>query len=249
MSRQKKIAITCVIIGLACISFAFYLKQKRDADRLIGKQNAWADKINDSTQKTFTPLPVSATVLVGTSITANWNVSNNFDSLPVANRGIHSNTITHIRKRIPQICRSKPAAIVLEGGINDIYNGKDKFVIFQEIWDIIDSILIISPKTQIYLTSILPVSSKGDSAKYNPIIREVNAMVQSMVLKVYDDAARYPDRAGNVLNLHYVDYTKGITDFMYTDDVHLNSQGYLTLEHILKPFLDEAQSKNSTNAH
>jgi lysophospholipase L1-like esterase len=252
---STKTFVGCVIAAIIIIPLFLYFKEQRERDQLLGKQSAWADYVNDSVNKTFVGFDAGKTVFVGTEITAGWgqgiepdmfNLDN--ETYP-ENRGIPLNTITHIRGRIPKICRYRPKAIVLEGGINDIINGKDKSIIFQEIWDITDSILIISPKTQIFLTSILPVSSKGDSARYNPIIRDVNNMVQSFVLKVRHDAATYPDRAGNVLNLHYVDYANGITDFMYEDDIHLNSQGYLTLKHILKPFLDEAQRRDNAKGY
>jgi lysophospholipase L1-like esterase len=246
---NTKTSLGCVIVAIIIIPLFLYFKEQRERDQLLGKQNAWADHINDSTQAAFGYLYDSTIVFVGTSITANWNLNAYFQNMLLTNRGIPLNTITHIRKRIPAICRSWPQAIVLEGGINDIYNGKDKGLILAEIKDITDSILIISPETQIFLTSILPVSSKGDSAKYNPIIRQVNQMVSSLVAYLRDAAVKYPQPGANQLNLHYVDYTKGISDFMYTDDVHINSQGYLTLKHILKPFLDETQSKNFINAH
>lgn len=242
------IAVIVTFIAVA-ISSGLYLNDKWEKEKLLGKQSDGANLINDSMQATFTAIPDSATVFVGTSLTADWHLKEYFNETRLVNRGIPFNSITHIRKRIPEICRYQPKAIVLEGGINDVINGKDKVVIFTEIKDITDSILILSPKTQIYLTSILPVSSKGDSAKYNPIIRDVNEMVRSHVLYVRDAAARWPDRAGNVLNQHYVDYYKNMTEDMYTDDVHLNAKGYLTLKHILNYKFHETDSTAQTKAH
>lgn len=229
------IAIICLII--IAVPAYIYFKERNQRMALQGRTPKYADSLDRVANDSFPPIDSTDIVFVGTSITAEIDTDSGFGGLKIANRGIHSNSVTHMRKRISKLCSYQPRAFVIEGGINDLYNGKDKHVLIAEIKDLVDSILILSRQSQIYLVSILPVGPLGDSAKYNPMIREVNDAVSSMVTFAHTKAKEYPEIKTNVTNLHYIHVYSHITPAMYRDDVHLNHAGTLKFKELLRTTL------------
>lgn len=236
MRKFQFIAISATILIVAGIfGFRYYEKQTKIKE-LVGTRSARADRINDSTVKAFGELPIGATVFVGSTLTALWPLHESFQGGKYINRGIVGNTLTHIRKRIGDICRRQPEAIVLETGITDIYNGKDKDLIFAEILDIVDTILRVSPETTIYLQSILPVVGKADSAYYNPIIRGINNNVAGFVIFANDTKSKPPPYPSNMNNLRYVHVYSALSVEMRASDILPTQQGYRYLSINYKQF-------------
>jgi len=73
------------------------------------------------------------------------------------NRGISSDTAWGVLKRIGEVTEGKPSKIFLMIGTNDLSRDKNYYEVRDKIEEIIDAIQQQSPKTKLYLQSVLPV--------------------------------------------------------------------------------------------
>lgn len=172
-------------------------------------------------------------VFIGNSITngAEWNEL--FPRKRVKNRGISGDTSEGVYDRLDPVVKGKPAKIFILIGINDISRGIEVKTIVQNMKRIVEKIQNESPKTKIYIQSILPVNPdfgmfKGH--KKPQLIKEINQQYQN-IAKEYKV---------NYIDLYSYFLEEG-TDKMnknYTNDgLHLLGDGYLLWSEIIKPYL------------
>lgn len=183
----------------------------------------------------FSKLPISSKdiVFIGNSITngAEWNEL--FPRKRVKNRGISGDTSEGVYDRLDPVVKSKPAKIFILIGINDISRGIEVETIVQNMKRIVEKIQNESPKTKIYIQSILPVNPDFGMFKGHQkpqLIKEINQQYQN-IAKEYKV---------NYINL-YPHFLEEGTDRMnekYTNDgLHLLGEGYLLWSEIIKPYL------------
>ncbi|WP_297890938.1 SGNH/GDSL hydrolase family protein [uncultured Capnocytophaga sp.] len=172
-------------------------------------------------------------VFIGNSITngAEWNEL--FPRKRVKNRGISGDTSEGVYDRLEAIVKGKPAKIFILIGINDISCGIEVKTIVQNMKQIVEKIQNESPKTKIYIQSILPVNPDFEMFKGHQkpqLIKEINQQYQN-IAKEYNV---------NYINL-YPHFLEEGTDRMnknYTNDgLHLLGEGYLLWSEIIKPYL------------
>ena len=172
-------------------------------------------------------------VFIGNSITngAEWNEL--FPRKRVKNRGISSDTSEGVYDRLDALVKGKPAKIFILIGINDISRGIEVETIVQNMKRIVKKIQTESPKTKIYIQSILPVNPDFGMFKGHQkpqLIKEINQQYQN-IAKEYKV---------NYINL-YPHFLEEGTDRMnekYTNDgLHLLGEGYLLWSEIIKPYL------------
>lgn len=172
-------------------------------------------------------------VFIGNSITngAEWNEL--FPRKRVKNRGISGDTSEGVYDRLEAIVKGKPAKIFILIGINDISRGIEVKTIVQNMKQIVEKIQNESPKTKIYIQSILPVNPDFEMFKGHQkpqLIKEINQQYQN-IAKEYNV---------NYINL-YPHFLEEGTDRMnknYTNDgLHLLGEGYLLWSEIIKPYL------------
>lgn len=172
-------------------------------------------------------------VFIGNSITngAEWNEL--FPRKRVKNRGISVDTSEGVYDRLEAIVKGKPAKIFILIGINDISRGIEVKTIVQNMKQIVEKIQNESPKTKIYIQSILPVNPDFEMFKGHQkpqLIKEINQQYQN-IAKEYNV---------NYINL-YPHFLEEGTDRMnknYTNDgLHLLGEGYLLWSEIIKPYL------------
>lgn len=185
----------------------------------------------------FETLPITSEdiVFLGNSITngAEWHELLNNPHLK--NRGISSDITLSVYDRLNNIVTGKPSKIFLLIGINDIAKGFANDTIVKNMESIVKKITEESPKTKLYLQSILPVNSdfnmfqghmKPDS------IKSINKSIQVMADKY---SATYIDL--------YSKFTTPETDKLnplYTNDgLHLLGAGYQLWKDILIPYIKE----------
>ena len=179
---------------------------------------------------TITPKDI---VFIGNSITngAEWNEL--FPRKRVKNRGISGDTSEGVYDRLEAVVKCKPAKIFILIGINDISRGIEVETIVQNMKRIVEKIQTESPKTKIYIQSILPVNPDFGMFKGHQkpqLIIEINQQYQ-YIAKEYKV---------NYINL-YPHFLEEGTDRMnekYTNDgLHLLGEGYLLWSEIIKQYL------------
>nr|WP_314556868.1 SGNH/GDSL hydrolase family protein [uncultured Capnocytophaga sp.] len=179
---------------------------------------------------TITPKDI---VFIGNSITngAEWNEL--FPRKRVKNRGISGDTSEGVYDRLDPVVKGKPAKIFILIGINDISRDVKVEDIVLNMKRIVKEIQKKSPKTKIYIQSILPVNPDFGIFKGHEkpqLIKEINQQYQN-IAKEYKV---------NYINL-YPHFLEEGTDRMnekYTNDgLHLLGEGYLLWSEIIKPYL------------
>jgi len=172
-------------------------------------------------------------VFIGNSITngAEWNEL--FPRKRVKNRGISGDTSEGVYDRLDPVVKGKPAKIFILIGINDISRGIQADTIAQNMKRIVEKIQNESPKTKIYIQSILPVNPDFRMFKGHmkpQLIKEINQSYQNIAQKY---KVNYID-----LYSHFLEEGTDKMDKKYTNDgLHLLGEGYLLWREIVKPYL------------
>lgn len=179
---------------------------------------------------TITPKDI---VFIGNSITngAEWNEL--FPRKRVKNRGISGDTSEGMYDRLDALVKGRPAKIFILVGINDISRGIEVETIVQNMKRIVEKIQNESPKTKIYIQSILPVNPDFGMFKGHmkpELIKEINQSYQNIAQEY---KVNYID-----LYSHFLEEETDKMDKKYTNDgLHLLGEGYLLWREIVKPYL------------
>ena len=186
----------------------------------------------------FEVLPVTSKdiVFLGNSITNGAEWAELFDNPHVKNRGISGDITMGVYDRLDAILSGKPKKIFLLIGINDVNRGVSPDSIVKNIALIVDKVKKDSPRTKLYLQSVLPVTDhynmfKGHTEK-GPIIPDINKGLQELAKQ---KNLTYVDLYSN-----FVDQATGKMNIEYTNDgLHLLGKGYLKWVEVVKPYVDE----------
>lgn len=186
----------------------------------------------------FEELPVTSKdiIFLGNSITNGCEWSELFQNKNVKNRGISGDVCMGVYDRLEPIVKGEPAKIFLLIGINDVSRGASVDEIISKIEMIIHKIKSESPKTKLYLQSILPVNDcygmfNGHTSRWE-LVKQINDLLKPLAVK---EAITYID-----LYSRFVDGQTGKMNPEYTNDgVHLLGKGYLLWRDIVKPYVDQ----------
>lgn len=186
----------------------------------------------------FEELPVTSKdiIFLGNSITNGSEWAELFQNKNVKNRGISGDICMGVYDRLDPIVKGKPAKIFLLIGINNVSRGISADTIISEIGMIVHKIKRKSPKTKLYLQSVLPVNDcygmfSGHTSRWQ-VVKQINDLLKPLAEK---EGATYID-----LYSHFVDGDSGKMDPQYTNDgVHLLGKGYLLWRDIVKPYVNE----------
>lgn len=186
----------------------------------------------------FEELPVTSkdVIFLGNSITNGAEWAELFNNKHVKNRGISGDICMGVYDRLDAILKGKPAKIFLLVGINDVNRGTPADTIVKRIGMIAQKIKADSPKTKLYLQSVLPVTDhykmfQGHTSRWQ-VIPEIN---KGLVRLAEEKGVTYID-----LYSHFVDEKTGKMNIAYTNDgLHLLGKGYLKWVEIVKPYIDK----------
>jgi len=161
-------------------------------------------------------------LFLGNSITEGANWKKLLKDSSVVNRGISGDVTFGVLNRLDEVVRYKPSKLFLLIGVNDLSRNTPNAIIIQNIFAIVGKIHAGSPKTIIYVQSILPVnpSHKDFNVRFNKQkdIEEINGQ-----LAKYSEALKYT--YVNLFN-HFLD-DKFHMNLKFTyDGLHLNAAGY-----------------------
>lgn len=184
----------------------------------------------------FEALPVTSSdiIFLGNSITNGAEWAELFNDKHVKNRGISGDICMGVYDRLDAVLKGKPAKIFLLIGINDVSRGAPADTIVSRIGMIVGKIKEDSPKTKLYLQSVLPVTDhysmfKGHTSHWR-VIPEIN---KGLVRLAEKEGVTYID-----LYSHFVDKQTGKMNTAYTNDgLHLLGKGYLKWVEIVKPYI------------
>ena len=157
-------------------------------------------------------------IFLGNSITdqAEWHEM--FNNLNVKNRGIGGDDTDGILGRLDEVVESKPARIFIMIGTNDLAGSKTIDYIISNYRKILDTIMVKSPATEIYVQSILPTNDAIHYTRKNTDIMEINRQLEGLAREknlVYIDLYSSFVTPDNKLNPSYS-----------IDGLHLNGAGY-----------------------
>lgn len=185
---------------------------------------SFGDEYWDRKTSLFDVLPVNGNDIVffGNSITDGGEFAELFGMPNIKNRGISSDVITGLEKRLGQITAGHPAKIFLLIGINDVSHGLSVDRLAERYARLVKKIREQSPSTRLYVQSVMPINN--DYKRYKGLagrektVTEFNKRIETIAR---DNGATYidlwPMLAGN----------DGKLKREYTNDgLHLNGAGY-----------------------
>jgi lysophospholipase L1-like esterase len=160
-------------------------------------------------------------VMLGDSITEEGNWKKMFPDRTIFNAGFSGYTSEQLIPIAREVAKSKPQAIYVLAGTNDVFFDQTPDWTADRLADIVAGIEITSPQTQIVVQTVLP------SAERAADVRATNAAIRSFAA----------GRGIEVLDL-YSDFDDGLgglrSEETY-DGIHLTERGYQRWAAILEP--------------
>jgi lysophospholipase L1-like esterase len=184
----------------------------------------------------FDQLPVNKKdiVFLGNSITHFCEWSELFNNKHIKNRGISGDNAQGVYERLDQIVKGKPEKIFLMIGINDLSQNLTVDSVFRNITRVVDEIKKKSPRTKLYIQSVLPINN--DFPNYPKLAgKEQDVIKLNILLKnmCSEKGIRFID-----IYSHLRTPGSEKLDPKYTrDGLHLSGEGYLVWRDILKGYL------------
>lgn len=181
------------------------------------------------------PIDSKSIVMLGNSITeggGNW--SSKLNNKHIRNRGIVGDRVRGVYERLDEITKGKPKKIFLMIGINDVGHQQPTDFIVNEIAKVIEKIKADSPKTTVYLQSILPINESfglytrlnGKADQVPKINAKLKTMAKSMNITYIDLFPHFVIPNSNTLRPNFTG-----------DGVHISEEGYQIWRKILKKYL------------
>lgn len=185
---------------------------------------ARADEYWDQKTSLFDVLPVYSDdiVFLGNSITDGGEFAELFDMPNIKNRGIRSDVITGVEKRLTQVTSGRPAKIFLLIGINDVSHGLTVDQLAARYERLVRKIREQTPDTKLYIQSVMPINNDFNRYKNlkgrEKVIPALNNRLQTIAAQngaEYVDLTKALESAPDKLNPKYTN-----------DGLHLNGPGY-----------------------
>lgn len=199
--------------------------------------HTYADEYWDQKTSLFEVLPVSGSdiVFLGNSITDGGEFNELFGVNNIRNRGIRSDIITGVEKRLTQVTAGRPAKIFLLIGINDVSHGHSADKLAELYERLVKKIKEQSPATKLYLQSVMPVNN--DYKRYKGLIGKEKT-IMSFNKKIEEIANRH--------GATFIDLWPALADNngklkrSYTNDgLHLTGAGYRAWTNLLQAYVKE----------
>ena len=250
---MRKAPILASLFGL-CIACAptdlSALAAASETCRAITVEDYPAKKVRIATHTDFTrshypariaefiqnPLGCGEIVMLGDSLTErhDWAGSLNVPHI-IRNRGISGDTSDGVLVRLKEIIASRPNAVFVLIGTNDLWSNNTAKTTAMNVEKIILTLRANNPQLPIFLQTVFPLRS--DPAR--------NEKVQSINVRLVDLARTNSVTIVDTYSL-MVD-ERGLLKSLYTDDgVHLTPAGYKAWVSLLNDKVREAQSIGSS---
>ncbi|PTN06314.1 GDSL-type esterase/lipase family protein [Mangrovibacterium marinum] len=173
-------------------------------------------------------------IFLGNSVTNGGEWAELFQNKRIKNRGISGDVTEGVLFRLNEVTESKPAKVFLLIGINDLARGISKDTVFSNICRIAAQIKADSPKTQLYLQSILPVNPdfgkfQGHCSKTEEILwinQQLSAWCSTHDAQFINLFDQFKNDDNQQMNPRYTN-----------DGLHLLGDGYLLWTKIINQFI------------
>ncbi|GEM_PF-77767 len=185
-----------------------------------------------------------AVVFLGNSITERGEWHELIPEEVVLNRGIGGDNTFGVLARLDDILNNDPAKIFLLIGINDIGRGLPVDIILQNYERIINKIQSLSPKTILYLQSVLPINDEVLQYSYMKNKNEQVNKLNEGILKLAQKYGNLPNESIRTslrdnlvyINLHTVmaDAAGQLKKEYTIDGIHLKPLAYVQWVNLLR---------------
>lgn len=223
---NKFLSMVRLGVGMLLFGSAFVFSPSIRADKY------WEQKVS-----LFDHLPISRNdiVFLGNSITDGGNFEELFKREDVKNRGIRSDIIPGVQRRLEQVVKGHPRKIFLLIGINDVSHGLSVDSLASRYSKLVDEIIKRSPDTKLYLQSLMPINN--DFKVYKALKGKEKTVVEFN--KRIEEIAN--ERGLTYINLWpWLADKEGKLQRRFTNDgLHLTGPGYKAWTHGLLPYLEE----------
>lgn len=171
---------------------------------------------------TLTP-PKNAIVFLGNSITERGAWGELLPGQPIVNRGIGGDNTFGVLARLEGIAKAQPKKIFLLIGINDLSRGLPKEVIINNYHRIIQYLTRHTPKTKIYIESVLPLNEPMTTPAYR---KNKKDSILQLNIGIKQVAAQYHLP---YINLHeiFADENGDLKKELTADGIHLKPAAYV----------------------
>ncbi len=161
-------------------------------------------------------------IFLGNSITDTAEWSELFGNRRVKNRGISGDNSFGVLARLTEVTAGKPAKVFLMIGINDLSRNVSDSLLIRNYRRIVQQIRTESPRTRIYLQSILPTNNRFTQfPKHQGKEIHIRALNDTLQTLAQQTGQTFVDLRP------YLSDTDGKLDTRYTNDgLHLNGDGY-----------------------
>lgn len=242
---RTPILASSFLVSIACASVSLSgLAGAGEECQAITAQDYPAKKVRIATHSDFTrthypariaefiknPLGCGEFVMLGDSLTERHNWSGTLD-VPqmVRNRGISGDTSDGVLARLDEIIASRPYAVFLLIGTNDLWSNNSAKMTANNIEKIVIALKAGNPQLPIFLQTVFPLRS--DPAR-NEKVKSINARLADLVrikgILLIDTYGAMVDE-------------NGLLRSQYTDDgVHLTPEGYKVWVSILNGKIKDA---------
>lgn len=185
----------------------------------------------------FDTLPINSSdiVFLGNSITDGGEFNELFKTELAKNRGIRSDVISGVRKRLRQVTSGHPAKIFLLIGINDVSHGLSASKIAENYAGLVKEIRSQTPDSKLYIQSVMPINNGFKRYKNltgrEKVIPELNRELQKIA---EENGAAYVDLWPALAD------DKGNLRREFTNDgLHLVGKGYRAWASLIEPLVRE----------
>ena len=227
MRFLKFIVLLFSIIGLSCSSTIIKPEIKKSKHSTYYYQR----------KTLFEKLPNSANeiIFLGNSISDGCNWSELFTNPHIINRGISGDVTDGVLDRLNEVTESKPAAIFIMIGVNDLARGRSVEYIVSNYQQMLERIVSDSKETKIYVQSVLPVNDEFQKFK-----NHVNKTKQ--ILAVNEELKKMSKNYGatyiDLFSVFSIDDNK--LNPAYTNDgLHLTGEGYLLWKSVVEKYIKQ----------
>ena len=230
---KKTLPLIILFLTLSCKNNVSIDHLYPNEDLVIENHDNWGEGNYKKVIKEFksNPLNYGDIVFLGNSITSggkDW--SKRLKHPNIRNRGIGGDVTDGVLARIDEITYFKPKAVFLLIGINDLWNNNSPNnpsaeYIANNIIQIAQVINAETPKTKIYVQTVLPIEKE----QYKTSILKVNEIIK----------ANEKENPYQIVDLYsiFVNENGLIRKELSTDGIHLNEKGYDAWVEFIKPII------------
>lgn len=216
----------------ACLFFIICLLFGANSFAQQGKYGTYYDQ----RATLFESLPVTSSdiIFLGNSLTDGCEWAELFGNPRIKNRGISGDVVMGIFDRIDPVLKGKPAKIFVLTGINDVSHDLTADSVLVLYRTLVNKIKADSPKTKLYIQSLLPVNDEFTRFpkvhNKTQVILDINKGLKQLAK---EKKCTYVD-----LYSHLIAPGTQSLDKKYTNDgLHLLGAGYMVWKEVVKPYL------------